>query len=136
MPKILMKASTPGSVDGITVLLFLKDREYDVTDRLAKAFVTDMKVAELVQEEISPPVEIVRQRTTPTPSEKTVIVSAPEVKDKKESKSTRVYELAGELKKSWKDIVKMAKKFGIGVDRAQSGLTDSDIKKIKEGFVE
>ena len=42
MPKVKMTKVTPGSEDGFTTNLYLKDQEYDLNDTLAKAFVEDM----------------------------------------------------------------------------------------------
>ena len=146
MPKILMKFSTPGSVDGFTTRLYLKDQEYDLPEGLAKTFAVDMRVGNYVR---------VRKEPDPVlvPTETAVEEKVPEIKiepkkvieviEKKkevetkepisevESKNTRVYELANELKVPWKEVIEIAQKLDINVRVAQAGLTDSEVEKIK-----
>ena len=144
MPRIKMLRSTPGSEDGLSTNLYLKDHEYDVPHELALAFITHMGVAVQVRVRVA----------NPEPSEKAVIEKVPEIKvepvkpvvlvteeeeviKEKESvkefepKNTRVYEVANELKIPWKEVIEIAQKLGIEVRVAQAGLTDSEVEKIK-----
>lgn len=43
--RVKMTKNTKGASDGITVLLYKKDQEYDVSDSLADNFVRQQKVA-------------------------------------------------------------------------------------------
>jgi len=150
MPKIIMRQTKPGSMDGITINLYVKDREYKIDDSeinqvLADAFI-DARWAKIVRERDVPPANL-------TPPETAVIVNAPETKNhpvpellteeetesihpevKPEAKSTRVFELAKDLKTNYGKIIKVANRLEIMVTAAQSGLTDSEVKKIKEAF--
>ena len=148
MAKILMHITVPGSMDGITANLYEKGKEYNIDDQQI-----NQKLADIFLK--AGWAELLRERTIPAPSERAVEVSAPEIKDhpkpavlteeeterkesfeegKTEVKSTRVYELAGELGIPWAKIVKMAGKLGINVKVAQAGLTESEVKKIKANF--
>jgi len=145
MSKIIMRRTMPGSMDGITINLYMKDREYEIDDQqitqsLANAFV-DARWAKLIR------------TRSPLPSETAVIEVAPEIKDHpepailtedeaeieekvsvEEPKNTRVFALAKELNTNWAEIKKVANQLGIDVQVAQSGLTDSEVKLIKENF--
>jgi len=137
MAKILMKQTKPGSMDGITINLYHAGKEYEIGDNeisqsLADTFVNAHWAT------------MVRLRVAP--SEMAVVDVVPEVKnitvDKEEkesliveAKNTRVYELAGLLKKNWKEISELAEKLGIEANKPQSGLTNSDVEKIKKGFI-
>jgi len=54
MPLIKMKATTQGSPNGISIIVFKKDTEYTVNDSLAKSFV-DMGAASYVRQRKSAP---------------------------------------------------------------------------------
>jgi len=150
MPKILMKQTVPGSMDGVTIHLFKVGKEYEVDDNeitqsLATSFV-NARFAILVRERIasvapSAPVVLV------SPTEMTVEDGPSEIKAKEvveevieevvtEIKSTRIYELARKLNKPWQEVVLMSENLGIEANKAQSGLTDSEVKRIKKGFKE
>ena len=145
MPKILMKQSKPGSVDGVTINLYKAGKEYEIdgdeiTLALANAFVNAHWA------------KFVRERSVIAPPETAVIVEAPEIKEveeveeveevveleKKEPaispdvKTVRVYELAKELKIGWQDVIAYADKIGISANKAQSGLTDAEVEAIKK----
>jgi hypothetical protein len=143
MAKILMKQTKPGSMDGVTTNLYTKGHEYkidnnEINQTLANAFV-EARWAKIIRER-SAPVEVI------TPPETAVEVSAPEIKEsepkvesfkedvKPEIKSTRVFELARELKTPWNNVCKVANKLGIKVKTAQSGLTKSEVKRIKKSY--
>lgn len=48
--KIKMKKTDFGSPDGITVLKYFINKEYDIPDALAKSFVEHLKIAEYAEE--------------------------------------------------------------------------------------
>ena len=147
MPKVKMTKSTPGSEDGFTTNLYLVDQEYDLSENLAKAFVEQMKVAsymrtrnKLVVEPSEPVVEVapseIKDIPEPVVIEEEAEVDEPEEEkeEKVEPKNTRVFMLAKELDTNWKEIIKVAQKLDIKVSVAQAGLTDSEVKKIKDEF--
>ena len=144
MPRVKMIASTPGSEDGVTINLYSAGQEYDLPDHLSYAFVNHMKTAKYCR--VRKPAEI-------KPTETAVIETAPEIKDiseviltkeeaktketfeeKSEPKIMRVFNLAKILKVPWKDVIKTAKELNIDVKVAQSGLTEKEVKIIKDFF--
>ena len=140
MPKILMKQTKPGSIDGMTINLYHAGQEYEIDDNeisqsLANAFI-GAQWATLIRERIN----------VPAPSATMVVTEAPEIKkeeivDEEEiivaaPKTKRVFELARELEKPWKEIVLMADSLDIDANKAQSGLTETEVKRIKEEFGE
>ena len=143
MPKILMKQSKPGSIDGMTTNLYKAGCEYEIdgneiNQSLATTFINEHWAT------------MVRERVMPAPAETAYHEMAPEIKapveeveeeveEEKEivvpeAKIVRVYELAKEMKKPWQEIVKLADKLGLDASKAQSGLTESDIKAIKKAI--
>ena len=140
MAKILMKQSKPGSMDGMTINLYKKGIEYEIDDNeinqsLADAFI-EARWAVLVRTRIVPVPSEPKEEVVPSEPKEEVVPSETkeEKKEKAEPKNTRVYEVAGELDVAWQDIVALAKALDIDVSKAQSGLTDTEVKKIKEGF--
>jgi len=126
-----MKQSKPGSMDGMTINLYKKGIEYEIDDNeinqsLADAFI-EARWAVLVRTRIVPVPSEPKEEVVPSETKE-------EKKEKAEPKNTRVYEVAGELDVAWQDIVALAKALDIDVSKAQSGLTDTEVKKIKEGF--
>ena len=147
MAKIKMLKTAPGSPDGIHVLKYQANAEYDIPDRLAGTFVS-LRVAVYV-----PPPVI-------KPPETQLIESAPEKKEvfeefageddvdeeeeielhellgsdnnAKDKKIMRVFQLAKELGKPSKKIIKVANKLGISVAASSSGLSEEDVERIKE----
>ncbi len=156
MPRIKMKKSTPGSNDGITTMLFEKDQEYDVHHELALAFITHMGVATQVRTRQPEPEETAVEMSAPetkehpepaTLTEEEVEAESNESFEESDSeneadepevdlepKSTRVYALAKELGCGWEVVIEIANKLGIEVKAAASGLTDSQVEKIKADF--
>lgn len=137
MPKIIMKDTTPGSLDGIKINNYIADREYTVNDALAKAFIS-MGVAEYVREE-----KFVR--TTPenkmvesSPDNKVAESSDEIIKEAEKSDNTskplRVYQLADELGVSSKKVLRIAKKLNIHVNAPTSGLSEEEEKRIKSAL--
>lgn len=133
MAKILMKQTRPGSMDGLTINLYKEGQEYEIDDQcinqvLADSFI-EARWAVFARTRVVPlaPREIPEVKPAETKKEE---------EEAKEPKRTRVYELATELDKPWKDVIKIALSLDIDVDKAQSGLTDTQVNKIKEGFAE
>jgi hypothetical protein len=122
MPRIKMKVTTQGSSDGFTIERYERDKEYDVSPRLAQNF--------CVQQGIATPVP--RKRAVASAPENKMIPVAPDNKEAKEaSATTRVFQLADELGVSSKDVIESAKKCGIVVATPVSGLSDEEVEKIK-----
>lgn len=149
MPKILMKVTTPGSPDGIKINNYVVDREYDIKDTLAKAFIS-MGVAEYVREEkfvrIAPENKMVESSPDNKVAESSdedsvvggdsVVDNSTEIikeaeKSDNTNKTLRVYQLADELGVSSKKILRMAKKLDIFVSAPASGLSEEEAKRIK-----
>jgi len=49
--RVLMTKTKDGSMDGVTVLTFEKDVEYDLNSDLAEVFVDELEVATIVEPE-------------------------------------------------------------------------------------
>ena len=149
MPKIVMKITTPGSSDGITVNNYVAGRKYPVGDALAKAFIS-MGVAEYAKEEkfvrIAPENKMVESsldNKVAESSDEDSVVGGDSVVDNSggiieeaekldnTSKALRVYQLADELGVSSKKILRIAKKLGIFVSAPASGLSEEEEKRIK-----
>lgn len=143
MPKIIMKTTTSGSLDGIHITDYIAGREYDIDSKLSSSFIS-MGVAAHVRtrKKVDPIIE----QTVESLLESKSILSSPEnkmikvppdkkEKDKKEEnskeKTTRVYQLADELNISSKEILKIARKLGIFVRVSASGLSKEEEERIK-----
>lgn len=146
MPRVKMIASTPGSEDGVTINLYSAGQEYDLPDHLSYAFVNHMKTAKycrvrkpIVQEEIKP-TETAVMEVAPEIKDISEVILTKEVEtketfeEKSEPKIMRVFNLAKILKVPWKDVIKTAKELNIDVKVAQSGLTEKEVKIIKDFF--
>lgn len=119
MPRIKMKASAQGSLDGFTVTLFKQGVEYDVSSKLAQNFVIHQGVAEAMT----------RRGVAVAPKNK-AIESVPENKGAGK-KELRVFQLADELNVSSKQVIKAASDCGVPVTSPASGLTEEEAERIK-----
>jgi len=157
MAKILMSQTMPGSMDGITTNLYIKGQKYEVDEdqisqKLADIFV-NAKWATVVRERTVAPAETAVVQKAPEikaePEEapekletktelETEEESAQAFSDQPEAphelKTTRVFELAQELEIPYKEVIKLAADLDIYVKVAQSGLSDSEVKRIRESF--
>lgn len=151
MGRIRMTQTIPGCMDGIHPKKFMKDREYEIDNNeinltLAGIFL-DCGAAVKVRSRqliLEAPEKAVIDKVPETKPEKSAsemmkMDEKPEETDvepiiKAETKSVRVFQLSDELGISWKEIVKIANKLGIDIKKAQSGLTDSEVEKIKVAF--
>ena len=132
MVRIKMNITAQGSSDGIIISNYKEGCEYNVSERLARNFVEDQRIAERV---------LMIRRKTPAPSEKAVVEKAPEVKKKEgkeeeKKRSLRVYQLADELDVSSADIIAVAKKLDISVSAHTSSLSGAEVERIEKEFQE
>jgi len=136
MAKIKMLITTQGSSDGIRVTSYIANREYDVSNALAKSFISS-KVAvaskgmQRKAVEIAPEnkvIEIAPDNKEGIPEEMTATGKKEKVLDPEE---IRVFQLADELGTSSKEILAIAKKLKIVVTRPISGITRNETDQIR-----
>ena len=141
-----MKESIEGSPDGMRVVIYQKGYEYSLPEKLADAFVDQMKVAVFVsnkKEAVSPPSSSSRKRKAVTAApenaavtaapENAAVTAAPENANGDRS-FIRVYKLADDLDVSSKDLLKTAKALGISVGSVQAGLSKKQAAQIKKAL--
>lgn len=144
MSKIKMKATTPGSPDGMSVKKYIENAVYDIPngipESLAGAFV-GAGFAEYVspqptqQAVVAPPEVKEPEEVEPEKVEDVKEVDKEESKDdekeeKVESKNTSVSDLAKELKVTSKDVTTAAKALKISATHPRSGLTGQEADEI------
>jgi hypothetical protein len=130
LKKIKMNHSTQGSPDGMRVLNYQKNYEYEVPDGLATAFIT-MGAAKAVGAR--------ERKAVRAAPENAAMSSAPENAAQKpkppkpeEGPVIRVYQLAEELDLPSKKVMDAARKIGIFTRAPASGLSDDEVKRIKK----
>lgn len=128
MRKVKMINSTNGSPDGMRVLIYQKNYEYVLPDKLAKAFVEEMQAAEYVDGGSGR-----KRKAMPAAPENAAINAAPEnaaASELDEKPVMRVYQLAEKLDVATGYIIKVARKLGIKATAPASGLSDDHVKLI------
>jgi len=153
MGRIRMTQTIPGCMDGIHPKKFVKDQEYEIDNNeinltLAGIFLNCGAAVKVRSRQpiLEAPEKAVIDKVPKTKPEKSAsemmkmdekpeeIEADVESIIKAETKSVRVFQLSDELGISWKEIVKIANRLGIDIKKAQSGLTDSEVEKIKVAF--
>ena len=156
MSKIKMIKTHTGSLDGISIRKFDKGMVYSIPDQislhLSELFLSmgvakiarerniheDAKKVDPVESKIEAPEKAVVE--TPELKEEPEIIeedkqeSETEETEETEEKKMQIYMLASELNVPWKEIVKIAKKFNIGVKNHMSVLSEEEVITIKESL--
>ena len=150
MAAIKMRVTVPGSMDGLTSKKFVADKIYEINDidmnqRLAKMILKSNLAVRVVpdpSESLTPPEPLGGVLEAPEKKDdEDLDIDLDDESDETEDADSgetvlRVYQLADELGKGSKDIIEIAKTLDIQVTAPSSGLTATQVDKIRKSLSE